>query len=115
MRETAVRLRALRVDRKAALEDAERKRREEERRRRELEAKREQARIDHLLGQASALSRAEQIRAYVAAVRALNSTAPEPMTPTALDEWCGWALAQADRIDPVHSGAYKTRPGAPAE
>lgn len=101
----------------AALEEAERKRRapEEERRRREREAKREQARIDHLLGHAGALSRAEQIRAYVAAVRALNSTAPEPMAPVPLDEWCGWALAQADRIDPVLSGVYKTRPEWPPE
>jgi len=31
------------------------------------------------------------------------------MTPQALDEWASWALAQADRIDPVVSGIYKTR------
>jgi hypothetical protein len=97
------------------LEEAERTRRaEEERRRRELETKREQARIDHLLGQAVALSRADQIRAYVVAVRTLNSSASEPMTLIELNEWCEWALAQADRIDPVLSGAYKTRPAEPA-
>ena len=86
----------------------------DEARRRELEAKRQQARIDHLLSQAGALSRAEQIRAYVAAARALNSKAPEPMTAIELNDWCGWALAQADRLDPVLSGAYKTRPKEPA-
>lgn len=111
VRETTVRLREMRIERKAALEEAERKRRaEEERRRLELEAKREQARVDHLLGQASALHRAQEIRAYVAAVRALNSAAPEPMASTALDAWCSWALARADRIDPVMSGAYKILP-----
>jgi hypothetical protein len=103
VRETAVRLREMRIERKAALEEAER-------RRLELEAKREQARVDHLLGQASALHRAQEIRAYVAAVRALNSAAPEPMASTALDAWCSWALARADRIDPVMSGAYKILP-----
>jgi hypothetical protein len=73
------------------------------------------ASIDHRLGQAAALHRAEQIRAYVAAVREINPTAPQPLTPSALDEWSGWALAQADRIDPVLSGAYKSRPSEPAE
>jgi hypothetical protein len=114
VRDTAVRLRAWRIERKAELEEAERKRRaEEDRRRLELEAKRQQARIDHLLIQAGALNRAEQIRAYVAAVRSLNSCAPEPMTEVELNDWCGWALEQADRIDPVLSGAYKARPEEP--
>lgn len=111
VRESAIRLREWRIERKAELEEAERKRRaEEERRRRELEAKREQARIDHLLGQATALRKAEEIRAYVRAVQVLNATAPEPMSPTELEEWCAWALSQADRLDPVVSGSYKTRP-----
>jgi len=116
VRESAVRRRAWRIKRKAELEEAERKRlTEEERQRRALEAKRQQARIDHLLGQAEALRQAEQIRAYVAAVRALNPNASDPLTPGALDEWSGWALAQADRIDPVLSGTYKTRPSEPRE
>jgi hypothetical protein len=116
VRETAVRLRDWRIERKADLEKAQRKRlAEEERRRREREAKRQQARIDHLLGQAGALGRAEQVRAYVAAVKTLNSSTPEPMPSIALDEWCRWALEQADSIDPVLSGAYKTRPAEPAE
>jgi hypothetical protein len=84
---------------------------EEDRRRRERQSRLEQARIDHLLAQAGALHQAGQIRAYVAAVRQVNDSAPEPMTAEALAAWAGWALAQADRIAPVLSGAYyKTRP-----
>ena len=43
----------------------------------------EKARIDHLLGQALALHQAQQIRAYVEAVRALNAS---PVDPMAADE-----------------------------
>jgi hypothetical protein len=39
-----------------------------------------------------------------------RTTAPHPMTPQELDEWSTWALSQADRIDPVASGAFRTRP-----
>ncbi len=104
------------IQRKAELQEEQRKREiEEERRRRALQAKLEQARIDHLLGQARALHQAAQIRAYVATVRELNASAADSMTPEALEEWASWALAQADRIDPVLSGAFKTRPAEPAE
>jgi len=39
------------------------------------------------------------------------------MSSEDLAEWSGWALAQADRIDPVISGTFKTRPAneEPAE
>lgn len=105
-----------RIKRKAELEDAERKRKaEEERRRLERIAKAEKARVDHLLAQAGALHRAQQIRAYVESVRTLNATAAEPMAPEELASWTGWALAQADRIDPVISGAFRTRPAEPEE
>lgn len=100
-----------RINRKAELEEGLRKRAaEEERRRIELEAKREQARIDHLLGQARALGRADRIRAYVARVQQLNHTATVPMTTDELRDWAAWATAQADRIDPVVSGAFRMRP-----
>ncbi|ODS56436.1 MAG: hypothetical protein ABS36_08615 [Acidobacteria bacterium SCN 69-37] len=105
-----------RIKRKADLEEAERKRKaEEERRRRERIAKAEKARVDHLLAQADALHRAQQIRAYVDSVRNLNATSAEPMAPEELESWAGWALAQADRIDPVVSGAFRTRPAEPDE
>ena len=100
-----------RIKRKAELEDAERRRKaEEERRERERLAKIENARIDHLLGQAVALHQAQQIRAYVEAVQALNPTSVDPMSADDLDAWSRWARAQADRIDPVASGAFKMRP-----
>lgn len=102
---------AWRVKRKAELEEAERKRKlEEERQRRIRQAKREQSRIDHLLGQARALEQAHQIRTYVDAVRGANDAAPDPMSAEELESWSAWALEQAARIDPVLSSAYKTRP-----
>jgi hypothetical protein len=105
-----------RIKRKGELEETERKRKlEEERQRRIRQAKREQARVDHLLGQARALEQARQIRTYVDAVRCANHAAPEPMSAGELDAWSAWALEQAARIDPVLSSAYKTRPLEPEE
>jgi hypothetical protein len=102
---------AWRIQRKAELEEAERRRKvEEERQRRLQQAKREQARVDHLLGQARALEQARQIRTYVDAVRGANDTAPDPMSSEELEAWSSWALDQAARIDPVLSSAVKTRP-----
>jgi hypothetical protein len=98
------------IQRKAELQEEQHKRAiEEESRRRARQAKLEQARIDHLLGQANALHQAGQIRLYVAGVREINARAPDPMTPEALDEWALWALAQADRIDQFSQ--VPTRPG----
>ncbi len=42
--------------------------------------------------------------------RLLNATSADPMAADDLEAWSSWALAQADRIDPVVSGAFKTRP-----
>jgi len=88
---------------------------EAERKRLERQARLEQRRIDHLLGQADALHRAGQIRAYVTTIRDVNKTAPQPMSDEELDSWAEWALAQADRIDPVASGSYRTRPAESGE
>ncbi|ODS57820.1 MAG: hypothetical protein ABS36_05105 [Acidobacteria bacterium SCN 69-37] len=60
-----------------------------------------------------ALHQASRIRAYVEAVKALNATAAEPMTADELETWSSWAHAQADRIDPVVSGGYKSQPAEP--
>jgi hypothetical protein len=115
-RDGVVQLREWRIERKAALEEAERQRiAEEARRRRELQVQREQQRVDHLLGQAEALHKADRIRTYVAAVQRATGSAPDPMTAHELREWMCWALTQADRIDPVLSGAYKERPAEPQE
>lgn len=114
LRDTTVRAHAYRLERRAELLEEERQRRAEaERLRRERQAQREKARVDHLLGQARALDQARQIRAYVAAVRELNPGAPDPMSEEEFTAWSAWALTQADRIDPVLSGAYKTRPVEP--
>jgi hypothetical protein len=102
---------AWRIERKEKALEAERQRiAEEERKRAERKAKMEQARIDHLLGQARALHQAEQIRAYVRAVEMLDAQMPNPMTAEGFEAWSTWALREADRIDPVRSGAYRTRP-----
>lgn len=111
VRDGALHAHQWRINRKAELTEEERKRKiEEDRRRRERRAKLEKARVDHLLGQAHALEATRQIRAYVDAVREKNAQAPEPMTAQELCDWSAWALAQADRIDPIASGAYKVRP-----
>jgi hypothetical protein len=110
VRDGALSAHAWRIKQKAELEAAERQRRaEEERRQRERIAKLQKARTDHLLGQALALHQAQQVRAYVEAVRALNASAVEPMDVDDLETWSSWARAEADRIDPIVSGAFKTR------
>jgi hypothetical protein len=102
---------AWRTKRRAELEEGERRRlAEEERRRREHLARLEKARVDHLLAQAHALHQAQQIRLYIEAVRTINGSTADPMTDADLEAWSTWASAQADRIDPIVSGAFKDRP-----
>ena len=48
-------------------------------------------------------------------VQGMNAQAPRPMSADELASWASWALTQADRIDPVVSGVYKTRPAEPSE
>jgi hypothetical protein len=84
--------------------------REAERKRREREERLAKKRVDHLLNQAGAFHQAAQIRAYVATVGSINKSAPQPMPPEELVSWTEWALAQADRIDPVISGTFRNRP-----
>lgn len=100
-----------RVKRKAELEKKEQARIEEEARKtEERRIRNEQARIDHLLAQSGALKQATEIRTYVQAILEANKSAPDPMSEAELKTWKEWALVQADRIDPVKSGAYKTFP-----
>jgi len=98
------------VERKAEVQEKERNRILESKRK-ALEQKRklEQQRIDHLLNQAELLHQAKQIRSYVAAVQEGNATSPDPMPTDELKSWSGWALAQANRIDPIISGGYRKR------
>jgi hypothetical protein len=102
-----------RVQRKAQLDEDERKRvLQVERQRKEEQTRLEQQRIEHLLSQADALHKAQLIRAYVAAVQKAETEA-EQTSSEELKAWSAWALAQADRIDPVLNCAYKTRPPEP--
>lgn len=83
----------------------ERKRRTEQER---LEVERlaqvEADRQNRLLSQAVRMRQADDIRAYVAAVCARCASGAR--APLALEAWRDWALARADALDPVESGAF---------
>ncbi len=86
----------LRIEEEKRIAEAEQKARE-----RRLRQERE--RVARLMSQAAALRKAETIRSYVEAVRlrALEM----PTESATRNSWAVWALAEADRIDPVTSGA----------
>jgi len=71
-----------------------------ERAERERQKRLEQARIDRLLKSAAAFQQAGVIRKYVEAIRA-TQTDNSACSREALERWSQWALAEADRIDPV--------------
>ena len=81
--------------------DAERERcrLEEERQRRD------QARIDRLISESKALQQAETISDYVEAARQAGAQLGQPVSNNEMNAWAVTALTQADRIDPVMSGA----------
>jgi hypothetical protein len=105
-RESALRRYQWRVERKAELEEEERKRKlEAERRERERLKRFEQARIDRLLKDAAAFQQAGVIRRYVEAIR-LAYGCTSPSSTELFERWSKWALAQADRIDPAIGDAF---------
>ena len=87
--------------------EARRKKEEAERKEQERKVRLEQERINRLLADAAALRQACDIRAYVQAVRQINETSRNSIGDDAFTEWEQWALAQADRIDPVASGKFR--------
>jgi 3-methyladenine DNA glycosylase Tag len=92
------------LERRASEIEAARKAKlEAERRERERLAALERERISRLLSDADRLRQAEAIRAYVAEVARRESVAVDF---DAFERWRGWALEQADRIDPVASGQF---------
>jgi hypothetical protein len=97
------------IKRKAEIA-AEERRKEAERRRVERERleRLEKARVGRLLAQAKSLREAEEIRAYVSAVRQRQSAIDDPLSATEFQQWADWALSQADRIEPVLSGSFRT-------
>ncbi|MEP7452743.1 hypothetical protein [Phyllobacterium sp. SB3] len=92
------------VGRKAQLIEEQRKRNvEEERLARERRIAAEKARVDRLLGEAEAFRQAADIRGYVEAVR---NTVTNEVTTEEFEKWSEWALAQANRIDPLASKRF---------
>lgn len=92
---------------KAARIERERQKREwaEQERRREIlrqQIEQEQKRLDKFTEQARAWQEAQQWRAYVQAVRSAGYYAIGEITGGRnIDEWCSWALEQANRLDPT--------------
>jgi hypothetical protein len=100
-REGVIRSYEWRVQRKAELEEEERERkRQAERAERERQKRLEQARIDRLLKSTAAFEQAGAIRKYVEAIRA-TQTDNAACSGEELERWSQWALAEAERIDPV--------------
>ena len=105
-RQSALRHYQWRVERKAELEEEERKRKvEAERAERERRRRLEQARIDRLLKDAAAFQQAAAIRKYVEAIQLAQGCSSVSIADD-LERWSKWALAQADRIDPAIGGAF---------
>lgn len=106
-RERCVRDFEWRVQRKAQLEEEIREQQlQAEREQREHQLRLEQARVDRLLEEAASLRRATDIRAYVDAVRRTAMGDTVSVSWDKVEQWSQWALAEADRIDPVKTGRF---------
>jgi len=91
-----------RVKRKQELEEKIRQEHEERlRKEREHREKLEKARRDQLLSQAAAWRQAHEVRAYVRAFIESRPATQSPDYTKTLEAWAQWALAEADRIDPL--------------
>lgn len=96
-----------RVEHKAELIEAARKRDEEARRKERLRLQRlEKARIEHLLDDAMSLRLANDLRAYIQAVQMANKASAEPVQDDEMEQWVAWALAQVERIDPIQTRSF---------
>jgi hypothetical protein len=65
--------------------------------------KKEAERVQELLQCVSAWRQAAEIRAYVQAVRTTAETTQRNINAPDMEQWVSWALAQADRLDPLTS------------
>ncbi len=93
------------VKRKAEEEEAARKAEElAERNAREARLRQDKARQDHLFGQVMSWQVSGQLREFVAAVRQ-HPEAPDHFE--LVEAWSTWALAEADKLDPIR-GAIQT-------
>ena len=88
-------------------EQEEQIRREAERRRQEEELKRQQelASRQKLEEEAASWAKAQQLRAYLAALKnMLNAKHGEIQSGSPADQWLAWAYQHADRLDPLAKG-----------
>lgn len=88
------------------LEEARKRMEDAVRKERARIAQVEQAKIERLLSEAEALRHAKTIRAYVEEVRQSLEMQSDADGKVEFGAWSLWALAQADRIDPVLSGRF---------
>lgn len=96
-----------RVRQKAWLIESERQRQEDaERERLEQQRRMQRARTEKLFEESMSFRLSEDIRKYVAEVVSRNAEDPDPVSAGDLAEWERWAMAEADRIDPVISKAF---------
>lgn len=93
---------------KEAEERAEEHRRwQEERRQEELEA-RNRERLKQLRESGDLLRQAEDLRALISRLCDAVVAGSVGADPTRLEQWERWALAEADRLDPIRSGQILT-------
>lgn len=93
-----------RLSLREAEERAERERIEKEKQRQEWLVQLNQKRLQNLRTSGELLRQAEDIRALVERVRRAIDDGSADIDPSVLEAWQRWALAEADRIDPVRSG-----------
>jgi hypothetical protein len=90
--------------------DALRERKEEDRRAAEVVERATaiaagKAKLDNLLGMASDYRQARAIRLFVGAMRRRWRHGNGELAPSSFEDWCRWALAEADTIDPAKNFA----------
>lgn len=101
------------VQRLHELREKRRKQREEAERQERLRVEQEaRERIRRLLHEASSWRRARDIRDYVATVQAAAVGLGPERDAGKVSAWVAWALAEADRVDPLSDERLKTRFGA---
>lgn len=76
---------------------------DKEHQRLEMERKREVVRCRGLVSKAEAWRTAAEIRAFVEAVRNRFAGTDEAQEAVSFETWSGWALDQANRIDPLEA------------
>ncbi|ESX29450.1 MULTISPECIES: hypothetical protein [unclassified Mesorhizobium] len=103
-----------RLSLREAEERAERERIEKEKQRQEWLVQLNHERLQNLRTSGELLRQAEDIRALVERVRRAIDDGSADIDASALDAWQRWALAEADRIDPVRSGQILTHLNEPS-